>query len=136
MKKVWLLVKSFLFKRKKKEDQQNLPDKKNKVVNAFSTVSNNFSTPVQKDHLKITHIEIVLKTILKNFYERGRFTSGEIYFFTQLEGYDLTQKQVWRVVSKFNKFNYIDKVVLDSNSQGNFYVLTDKFYGEKIIKLY
>ena len=84
----------------------------------------------------MSHIEILLKTIQKNFYERGRFTSDEIYFFTQLEGYNLTKKQVWRVISKFNKFNYIDKIVLDSNSHSTYYVLTDKFYNDKLIKLY
>jgi hypothetical protein len=88
------------------------------------------------DPEKLTHVAIVLMTIQKHFYERGRFTSHELYFFIELYGYSLTKKQFYRVISKFNKFDYIDKIVLDSNNHNTYYVLTKKFYDSPYIKLH
>ena len=103
-------------------------------LNSFSEVIINRKSNDEQE--KLTHVAIVLKTIQKYYLDRGRFTSDELYFFIILNDYNITKKQFWRVLSKFNKFNYIDKIVLDSNSHQSYYVLTEKFYSSPTIKLY
>ena len=103
-------------------------------LNNFSEVIINRKINDQKE--KLTHVAIVLKTIQKYYLDRGRFTSDELYFFIVLNDYNISKKQFWRVLSKFNKYDYIDKIVLDSNSHQSYYVLTEKFYSDQIIKLH
>jgi hypothetical protein len=127
MNKMWRSLINFFLKTKKEE---NLPDTTGKTINVLQ--SNNIETKPEK----LTHVAIVLQTIRKYYYDRGRFTSDELYFFIVLNDYNLSKKQFWRVLSRLSKFNYINKIIMDSNTVNSYYILTEKFYTSKTIKLY
>lgn len=79
-----------------------------------------------------SHTSMALFVIRKHFINTTTFTSSELYFFCNLEGFELTRKQIWRVISKLQKIHLIDKIVLCSTdpNKAPFYKISNKLLNE------
>lgn len=79
-----------------------------------------------------SHTSMALFVIRKHFVNTTTFTSNDLYFFSSLEGFPLTRKQIWRVISKLQKVHLIDKIVLCSTdpNKAPFYKISNKLLNE------
>jgi hypothetical protein len=86
---------------------------KEEPKNEWTFLEHDLSHP--EEIKQLAHTSIALLVIRKHFGQTGRFTSSQLFFYIQLEGYTLTRKQVWRVIYKLRTIHLITKIVLCSN---------------------
>jgi hypothetical protein len=79
-----------------------------------------------------SHTSMALFVIRKHFSNIRTFTSHDLYFFCNLEGFNLTRKQIWRVITKLQTLHFIDKIVLCSTdpNKAPFYQISNKLLNE------
>lgn len=92
---------------------------------------NNMPFEAQKPEFN-SHTSMALFVIRKHFTNTRTFTSHDLFFFCNLEGFTLTRKQIWRVITKLQTLHFIDKIVLCSTdpNKAPFYKISNKLLNE------
>lgn len=119
-----------MFKRAFSFISSNLFKSKNSANNQNVSTPENQSTTTELPVQDISHFRIAIFTINKYLINKGEFTSNQLHFLINTEGYTLSKKQVWRVISKLHKAGYLDRVVLDSKKDTPYYLINTKLQNE------